>query len=46
MNRQDIYVAVWREPLTTVAKTLAMSATALRKACLDADIPVPPEGTG
>lgn len=44
MNRQDIYAAVWREPLTMVAKRLSLSATALRNACVAADIPVPPRG--
>ena len=44
MNRQDIYAAVWKEPLSVVAKRLSLSATALRNACVAADIPVPPRG--
>ena len=38
MNRQDIYAAVWKEPLTMVAKRLSLSATALRNACVAADL--------
>ena len=44
MTRDEIYRAVWAHPLTTVATRLAISPSALRKACRAAQVPVPPRG--
>jgi hypothetical protein len=43
-TRQQLYERVWSEPTTTIAKSLAISAVGLAKACRRGDIPVPPRG--
>lgn len=44
MTRREIHAAIWAQPLAVVARRLALSETALRKACRAADIPVAPRG--
>ncbi|MFM0705633.1 hypothetical protein [Paraburkholderia sediminicola] len=43
-TRQQLYELVWSGPMTTLAKTLAISGVGLAKACRRGDIPVPPRG--
>jgi hypothetical protein len=43
-TRQQLYELVWAGPITTLAKTLAISDVGLAKACRRGDIPVPPRG--
>ncbi|MGE8165960.1 hypothetical protein ACQKRQ_38195 [Paraburkholderia sp. NPDC080076] len=43
-TRQQLYDLVWSEPMTTLAKSLAISGVGLAKACRRGDIPVPPRG--
>ncbi len=43
-TRQLLYELVWSGPMTTQAKTLAISGVGLAKACRRGDIPVPPRG--
>lgn len=43
-TRQQLYDLVWSGPMTTLAKTLAISGVGLAKACLRGDVPVPPRG--
>lgn len=43
-ERSALYVEVWTEPMTTVAKRYAISDVGLRKICVKLDIPVPPRG--
>ena len=44
MTRQDVYEAVWAAPLTSVAASLGLSPSTVRKACRDAEVPVPGRG--
>jgi hypothetical protein len=43
-TRQQLYDLVWSGPMTTQAKSLAISGVGLAKACRRGDIPVPPRG--
>lgn len=43
-TRQQLYELVWSGPMTTLAKTLAISGVGLAKACRRGNIPVPPRG--
>lgn len=43
-TRQQLYELVWSGPMTTLAKTLAISGVGLAKACRRGDVPVPPRG--
>jgi len=44
MTRQEIHAAVWSQRLALVARGLAISETALRKACHEANVPLPSYG--
>jgi hypothetical protein len=41
-TRQQLYELVWTSPVTTLAKSLAVSDVGLAKACRRGDIPLPP----
>jgi hypothetical protein len=43
-TRQQLYELVWTGPVTTLAKSLAVSDVGLAKACRRGDIPLPPRG--
>lgn len=43
-TRQQLYELVWSGPMTTLARSLAISGVGLAKACRRSDIPVPPRG--
>ncbi|ALE53347.1 hypothetical protein AC233_00395 [Burkholderia sp. HB1] len=43
-TRQQLYELVWSGPITTLAKSLAISDVGLAKACRRGDIPLPPRG--
>lgn len=43
-TRQQLYELVWAGPITTLAKSLAVSDVGLAKACRRGDIPLPPRG--
>ena len=43
-TRRQLYERVWSEPMTTLAKSLAISGVGLAKACRRGDVPVPPRG--
>lgn len=43
-KREELYDAVWKEPVQKVAKRLAISDVGLAKACRAANIPLPPRG--
>jgi hypothetical protein len=43
-KRDELYAAVWTDPVTTVSKRYGLSDVGLRKICLALEIPVPPLG--
>ncbi|MEM5434736.1 hypothetical protein [Paraburkholderia diazotrophica] len=43
-TRQQLYELVWAAPISTLAKSLAISDVGLAKACRRGDIPLPPRG--
>lgn len=43
-DRETLYVEVWKEPVSTVAKHYGVSDVALRKICKKLGVPVPPLG--
>jgi hypothetical protein len=43
-TRKQLYELVWAGPITTLAKSLAISDVGLAKACRRSDIPLPPRG--
>lgn len=44
IDRQALYLAVWNDPATTVAKQYAVSSTFLKRICRRLVIPTPPRG--
>ena len=44
VTRDQVYMMVWGEPVTKVAKRLGLSDRGLAKLCARYDIPVPPRG--
>lgn len=44
MTRQELYEKVWDRPVTTVAREIGLSGTALAKACRRKKVPLPPLG--
>lgn len=43
-NREELYLDVWEEPLTTLTKKCGISAVALGKVCRKWKIPLPGSG--
>jgi hypothetical protein len=43
-ERQTLYEAVWKEPITKLAKQYSISDVGLRKICVALEVPVPPRG--
>jgi hypothetical protein len=43
-DREALFEAVWKEPITKLAKQYSISDVGLRKICVALDIPVPPRG--
>lgn len=43
-DREKLYVEVWKEPVSAVAKRYGVSGTALAKACRRLNVPLPPRG--
>lgn len=43
-DRESLYEAVWKEPITTLAKKYSISDVGLRKICATLEVPVPPRG--
>jgi hypothetical protein len=43
-TREQLYDLVWSGPISTLAKSLALSDVGLAKACRRGDIPLPPRG--
>jgi len=43
-NRDRLYDEVWQSPMTHLAARLGVSNTRLKQICVNADIPVPPQG--
>ena len=44
ITREDLYVAVWREPMTRLAPAYGMSQFALASLCRKLQVPAPPRG--
>lgn len=44
LSREDLYLLVWEEPRTNLAKRFGISDVAIGKACRKAGIPMPPVG--
>lgn len=44
LTRAELYELVWANPMTKVAPQFGISDVAFRKACIAADVPVPPAG--
>lgn len=44
LTRQELYELVWSEPISVIAKRVAMSDVGLAKACRRADVPIPERG--
>ena len=44
VTRAELYELVWANPVTNVAPQFGLSDVALRKACITADVPLPPAG--
>lgn len=45
-TRQQLYELVWAGPITTLAKSLAVSDVGLAKACRRGDTRLPARGSG
>ena len=43
-QREELYVKVWEKPVSQVAKELGISDNALRKRCINLDVPLPDRG--
>ncbi|MET4634911.1 hypothetical protein [Kaistia defluvii] len=43
-DRERLYLEVWQSPMIELAARLEVSGTNLKKICVNADIPVPPQG--
>jgi hypothetical protein len=43
-ERQSLYEAVWKEPITKLAKQYSISDVGLRKICAALEVPIPPRG--
>lgn len=43
-SREKLYLEVWQSPMSHLAAKLGVSGTSLKKTCVNADIPVPPQG--
>jgi hypothetical protein len=43
-DREKLYLEVWQSPMTHLAARLGVSNTRLKQICVNADIPVPPQG--
>lgn len=43
-ERQSLYEAVWKEPITRLAKQYSISDVGLRKICAALEVPIPPRG--
>lgn len=43
-DREALFEAVWKEPMTRLAKQYSISDVGLRKICVALDVPVPPRG--
>jgi hypothetical protein len=43
-ERQSLYEAVWKDPITKLAKQYSISDVGLRKICVTLEIPIPPRG--
>lgn len=43
-TREELYELVWSEPMTKLGARFGISGNGLKKACLRANIPIPPQG--